>query len=86
MKIYSDCQLPLKLDFDNIRSKKSKVFSRSWPGKKKFYHSPIRIVECVSIYTFLISKSNKQQKQQESKKPKETKEEKRISPENRLKK
>ena len=49
------------------------------------YHSPARIVECVSEYTFLISKNNKQTKQ-EKKKAKETKEEKRISLKNELKK
>ena len=27
---------------------------------KIFYHSPARIIECVSEYTFLISKNNKQ--------------------------
>ena len=56
---------------------------------KIFYYSPARIVECVSEYIFLISK-NKQAKKsktkQEYKKAKETKEEKRIFPENRLKK
>ena len=53
------------------------------------YHSPARIVECVSEYTFLISKSNKQTrqtKQEKKKKAKETKEEKRISLKNELKK
>ena len=49
------------------------------------YHSPARIVECVSEYRFLISKNNKQTKQ-EKKKAKETKEEKRISLKNELKK
>ena len=49
------------------------------------YHSPARIVECVSEYTFLISKNNKQTKQ-EKKKAKETNEEKRISLKNELKK
>ena len=61
---------------------------------KFFYHSPARIVECVSEYTFLISKNKQtskkqqqqQQQQQEYKKVKETKEEKRVSPENRLEK
>ena len=46
---------------------------------KNFCHSPARIVECVSEYTFLISKNNKQTK------AKETKDERRIFPEDRLK-
>ena len=55
------------------------------------YHSPARIVECVSEYTFLISKNNKQTNKQDKqnkkkKKAKETKEEKRISLKNELKK
>ena len=49
------------------------------------YHSPARIVDCVSEFWFLISKNNKQTKQ-EKKKAKETKEEKRISLKNELKK
>ena len=49
-----------------------------------FYHSPTRIVEYVSEYTFLISKNNNNKKA--IKKAKETKEEKIISSENRLKK
>ena len=50
-----------------------------------FYHSPTRIVEYVSEYTFLISKNNNNNKKA-IKKAKETKEEKIISSENRLKK
>ena len=60
-------------------------------GWNFFYHSPTRIVKCVSEYIFLISK-NKQTNKQTNKQNKntkevnETKEEKRISPENRFKK
>ena len=47
---------------------------------KIFYHSPTRIVECVSEYIFLISKkTNKQTRRQ---KANETKDKKRISVEN----
>ena len=42
-------------------------------------------VKCPSEYTFLISKNNNNKKQK-SKKAKETKEERRISPENQLRK
>ena len=54
---------------------------------KNFYHSPARIVESVSEYTFLISKKLKRKKKRNKnkQKAKETKK-KRISPENRLKK
>ena len=79
----------LNFDISTIRPKKvvcSLVFGNRL-GEKCFYHSPARIVKCVSEYIFLISK-NKQaskKKNKNTKKPKETKEEKRVSPENRLK-
>ena len=50
-----------------------------------FYQSPARIVECVSEYIFLISR-NKEEKKKKKKLQKKTKEEKRMSPENLLKK
>ena len=59
---------------------------------KDFCHSPARIVECVSEYIFLISKNKRKSKKKSKKKNKntkkarETKGEKRISPENRLRK
>ena len=66
---------------------KKKSCFRKLAGWKFYYHSPARIVECVAEYTFLISKTNKQtNKKTRIKKAKETKEEKRLSPENRLKK
>ena len=56
---------------------------------KIFYHSPAGTVEYVSEYIFLVSK-NKQAKTKKQKariqKSKGTKKEKRIFPENRLKK
>ena len=57
--------------------------------RKKILSLPARIVECVSEYIFLISKNKqakKAQKSKNTKKAKETKEERRIFPENRLKK
>ena len=67
-----------------IRPKKSSLVSRNRSGEKN--HSPARIVECVSEYTFFLSRNKKQRKKQQSRKLKETKEEKRISLENYLKK
>ena len=72
---------------DGGRSKKNSLVSGNRPGKSWFYHSPARIVECVSEYIFFSKKSNqKKQKTKEqnekTKKCKETKEEKRISMEN----
>ena len=57
-----------------------------------FYGSPARIVECVSELIFLISKikqakkKTKTKQEYKKKKAKKTKEEKRMFPENRLKK
>ena len=52
-----------------------------------FYDSPVRIVEYISEYIFLISKKKtKAKKSKNTKKAKETREEKRISRENWLKK
>ena len=59
------------------------MFPDIGPVKKKNSHSPARLIDCVSEYTFLISENK--QKKQESEEAKETKEEKRVSPENRLK-
>ena len=67
----------------NNQAKKSSLVSGNRPGGDFFYHSPARIIECVSEYIFLISK-RKQAKNPPKKK--NTKEEKIISPENRLKK
>ena len=54
--------------------KKSSFLSGNWPGEN---HLSTRIVECVSEYTFLISKSNKptNKKKQKSKKAKERRKE-----------
>ena len=41
---------------------------------------------CIRIYIFNLKKQRNEQKKEEHKKSKKTKEEKRISPENRLKK
>ena len=73
--------------------KKQSCFLKSAVWKFS-YQLPGHLIEYVSEYTFLISKNNskqqkkqtKQTKKQEPKKAKETKEEKRIPPENRLKK
>ena len=67
-----------------IRPKKSSLVSENQPVK--FYHSPARIVQCVSEYIFQFQKTNKQAKNKNTKKEKETKEERRIPQENRLKK
>ena len=67
--------------------KKSSLVSANRPGENL---SPGRIVDCVSEYIFLISKVKQtskktKQQQQEYKKAEETRE-KRVPPENRLKK
>ena len=67
-----------------LAKKNNQCFLRGSAGWKLFYHSPARIVECVSEYTFLSSKHNETKKR--IKKTKETNEEMRISTENRLKK
>ena len=65
----------------NERPKKSSLVYGNRPGENFFMTHPSG-VKCVSEYTFLISKNNKQRnKKQESKKAKETREEK-ISPKN----
>ena len=43
-----------------------------------FYHSPARIVECISQYIFLISKRKKSKRIKKTKKAKEIKEENKI--------
>ena len=40
----------------NNQAKKSSLVSGNRPGGDFFYHSPARIIECVSEYIFLISK------------------------------
>ena len=60
---------------NGCKAKKKVVLFPEISRVKMFYHSPARIVECVSVYIFSISK-NKQ----------ESKEEKRICRQNRLKK
>ena len=47
------------------RAKKKSLVSGNRPDEKKNYHSPARKDECVSEYTFLSSKSNKQTKKQQ---------------------
>ena len=66
-----------------LGQKKSSFLSGNRPGEN---HLPTRIVECVSEYTFLISKSNKPTNKKNKNQKKQKKEEKRISPENRSKK
>ena len=53
---------------DYLGQKKSSLLAGNQLFGNFFYHSPTRIVECVSEYTFLISKNNKQTTKQESKK------------------
>ena len=45
---------------DYLGQKKSSLLAGNQLFGNFFYHSPTRIVECVSEYTFLISKNNKQ--------------------------
>ena len=74
-------------DFSFSQAEKKKVILfLEIDRMKKIYHSPARIVGCASRYAFLSSKNIKQTTKKQSKKAKETNEEKRISPENRLKK
>ena len=40
-----------------MRPEKSSLISEKRPGEKFFFHSPPRIIKCVSEYTFLISKT-----------------------------
>ena len=40
-----------------MRPEKSSLISEKRPGEKLFFHSPPRIIKCVSEYTFLISKT-----------------------------
>ena len=72
--------------FHLVRPKQKVVLFPEIDRMKNFYHSPTRIVGCASRYAFLSSKNIKQTTKKQSKKAKETNEEKRISPENRLKK
>ena len=45
---------------DYLGQKKSSLLAGNQLFGNFFYHSPTRIVECVSEYTILISKNNKQ--------------------------
>ena len=53
-----------------VRPKKSSLVSGNRPGEKKFYYSPVRIVECVSEYLFFIFKKQQTNKQTRIKKSK----------------
>ena len=53
----------LKASWVLNQAKISSLVSGNRPGEKKNYHSPARLVDCVSKYTFLISENNKQTKQ-----------------------
>ena len=48
-------------------TKETVVFFPEIGQVKIFYHSPVRLIECVSEYTFLISKNNKQIKEEKKK-------------------
>ena len=50
-----------------VRPEKGLV-SGNRPGEKFFYHSPARLIEYLSEYTFLISKTSKQTNKQINKK------------------
>ena len=73
--------------FKILRPKKSSFVSGNRPGENFSMTHP-RIVKCVSEYIFSISKkkTKEQKENKNTKKTKEIKEEKRISPENQLKK
>ena len=74
-----------------LRLSQKKVVSFPENGRvKKFYYSHARIVQCVSEYIFLISKSKQVKKKKQSKariqKKQKKLKKKRRSAENRLKK
>ena len=53
-----------------IRPKKISLLSRNHLGEKFFYHSPARIVKCLSEYIFNSKKQTNKQKETEDKKNK----------------
>ena len=71
-----------------LRQKKSILVSRNRPGEKFLSLTRPYGRICIRIYNFQFQKTNIQAKKKKriQKKAKETKEEKRIYPENRLKK
>ena len=88
---YSKENTYVTVSFNKAVLRQKKVFLFPEIGQvKNFYHSPGRMVEYVSEYIIFNFKKQtykqKEKKKKKKKKQKETKKEKRIYPENRLKK